>query len=276
MTENLGDDAAYNDYYGTADNVKGAYKAIVDVLRKEIGVFHLPPTRLIKENLKSELAEYILNEKSVDHVLSALELICRVVENVTNSLQYRNIRDSEQNSKDAIAEINARLKEHGLGYEYDGEIIRIDTELVHAEAVKPALGLLRDANFAGAEQEFLSAYDHYRKGNDKEAINDALKSFESTMKCIYDKRGWTYSKNDPAAKLIKVAFDNGMVPSFWESHFSALRTTLESGIPTGRNKLSGHGQGSSPTDIPPHLTSYILHLTASTIVFLVKAEQSLP
>jgi AbiJ N-terminal domain 4 len=255
-SENLGDLESYNDHYGYGETVRSSYQAIVDILRKELGVFYLPPSTNYTESYIEELSKYILHEKSAEHVLSALELICRIIENVTINADYRHIRDAEKNSKEAIAEINARLKEHGIGYEYNGEIIRIDTELVHAEAVKPALRLLRDANYAGAEQEFLSAYGHYRKGNHKEAINDALKSFESTMKCIYDKRGWTYSKNDPAAKLIKVAFDNGIVPSFWESHFSALRTTLEAGVPTGRNKLSGHGQGYTPTDIPPHLTAY--------------------
>ena len=28
--------------------------------------------------------------------------------------------------------------------------------------------------------------------------------------------------------------------------------------------------------VPDHLASYVLHMTASTIVFLVKAEQALP
>ena len=69
------------------------------------------------------------------------------------------------------------------------------------------------------------------------------KSLESTMKTICDKRRWGYAKNDTASKLLAVCFDNGLVPPFWVSHFSALRATLEAGVPTGRNKLSGHGQG---------------------------------
>ena len=54
------------------------------------------------------------------------------------------------------------------------------------------------------------------------------------------------------------------------------RSMLESSVPTGRNKLSGHGQGSTPTTVPDYLVAYMLHMTASTIVFLAEAELSLP
>lgn len=50
---------------------------------------------------------------------------------------------------------------------------------------------------------------------------------------------------------------------------------LESSIPTGRNKLSGHGQGTTPTNIPDYLVAYMLHMTASTVVFLATAEKNL-
>jgi hypothetical protein len=276
MMEILGDNLRETNSFGSVTQVKDAYQAIVKMLRKEIGVFHLPPSDRHQNDLIKELADYLLNESDAEHVLSAVELICRFVEHVASQPDYRGWENAEEASKNVIEEINSRLKEHGLGYEYDGEIIRIDTELIHAEAVKPALGLLRNAKFSGAEQEFMNAYSHYRKGNNKEALNDALKAFESTMKSIYEKRKWPYTKTDPAFKLIKVAFDNGLVPSFWENHFSGLRTTLEAGVPTARNKLSGHGQGATPVEVPSHFVAYILQLTASTIVFLVKAEEALP
>ncbi len=268
-----------NSYYTSrySDNIQHAYKKIVVILQKELGVFRLPHlSNHYEDCLAIELGEYILREQSVEHILSAIEIICHVIEDIVSQFGYRGNRNSADLAQEFIDEINGRFKEHGLGYEYDGEIIRIDTELVHSEAVKPALGLLRNANFFGAEQEFLSAYAHYRKGNYKEALNDALKAFESTMKSIYEKRQWNYNKTDPASKLIKVAFDNGLVPSFWESHFSALRTTLEAGVPTARNKLSGHGQGAKPTSIPSHLAAYVLHLTAANIVYLVKSDEALP
>lgn len=54
------------------------------------------------------------------------------------------------------------------------------------------------------------------------------------------------------------------------SHLTSIRTTLETGIPTVRNKLSGHGQGSTISPIPDEFAEYALNLTATNIVLLVK------
>ena len=180
-------------------------------------------------------------------------------------------------SHDAVEELNERFKEHGVGYQFtNGQIVRIDSEFIHAEIVKPALNTLSQQHFAGAQQEFLKAHEHYRKGNSKEALSECLKSFESIMKAICDKRGWSYNNDATAKFLIQACFKNELIPSFWESHYSALRNLLESSVPTGRNKLSGHGQGTTPVSVPNHLVAYMLHMTASAIVFLAEADKKAP
>lgn len=95
------------------------------------------------------------------------------------------------------------------------------------------------------------------------------------MKAICDKRRWRYPKNATAKALIAVCFENKLIPEFWQSQYSGLRTLLESGVPTGRNKLSGHGQGTAPVEVPGHIAAYMLHMTASAIVFLAEAEAQL-
>jgi hypothetical protein len=51
--------------------------------------------------------------------------------------------------------LNLRFLEHGVGYKYEaGTLIRIDSELVHAEVVKPALNLLRAKEYKGANENF--------------------------------------------------------------------------------------------------------------------------
>jgi hypothetical protein len=130
---------------------------------------------------------------------------------------------------------------------------------------------------AGAQEEFLSAFEHYRHGKNEEALVDACKSFESTMKAICDKRGWTYDKNKATASdLVNICLSQGLIPSFWQSHFAALRTVLQSGIPTARNRQAGHGSGTEARPEPPdELVAYVLHMTASTILFLAEAERRL-
>lgn len=120
------------------------------------------------------------------------------------------------------------------------------------------------------------AHRHYRKGYTKEAINECLKSLESVMKAICDKRGWKYGKDATARKLIEICLSNNLIPAYWQSHYAGLRNVLESGVPTARNQLSGHGQGSVPVVVPNHIVAYVLHMTASAIVFLAEAESTLP
>lgn len=172
---------------------------------------------------------------------------------------------------EAIEELNYRFKQHNLGYEFvNGEIIRIDNKIIHQEIVKPALRLLYEEGFDGAEEEFRKAFEYRRKGDNKNAILEAGKSFESTMKTICDKKGYTYDKaKDTAKQLINILESNNFYPSYMSSHMANLRTTLESGLPVVRNKTSGHGQGSTVTPISDEFAEYALNLTATNIVLLV-------
>ncbi len=183
-------------------------------------------------------------------------------------------RMSAEMLDDAIDELNHRFREHGIGYQFTGgELIRVDSQYLHAEVVTPALALMQTSGFAGAEDEFRRAHEHYRHGRNKEAVVEALKSFESTLKTICDARWWQYPAGAAAKDLLKVIFDQGLVPPWMQNHLSALKTVLE-GLPTLRNKTSGHGQGSAPVAIPDHFVAYALHLAGANIVFLVEAHRA--
>lgn len=253
----------------------GAYSAMAKILCKEYGCFQLPGEN-VPRNRYQELVEFLLAEENVERVLDAVELSFRFIDKRTRSYDYMRRPDASEKADDAIAELNVRFREHGVGFQFlDGRIVRVDSEYVHSEAIKPAIRLLYNKRYAGAQQEFLSAHQHYRKGEAKEALNDCLKALESVMKAICDKRRWRYPKNATAKALIDVCFKNELIPAFWESQYSALRTLLESGVPTGRNRLSGHGQGTAPVEVPGHIAAYMLHMTASSIVFLAEAEAQL-
>ncbi len=244
----------YGEYQGSI------YKKTVDLLRREYGVFFLSGEN---RNYFVELKSFFLTETEIKKSLDVVELFFRLT-------SFVRMFDN------AVEELNYRFKEHGVGYQYEnGQIIRIDSQLIHAEVVQPALQLLSDKLYAGAEQEFLKAHEHYRKGNAKEALNECLKSFESVMKIICDRKNWAYEKNATSKQLINVCLENGLIPSYWQSHYSSLRSLLENSIPTGRNKESGHGQGSNIEIVPDYLVAYMLHMTASAIVFLVEAEKNL-
>ena len=200
----------------------------------------------------------------------------KAVDVIEVSFQYIDQYASNISPDAAIAELNHRFQEHGVGYQYEsGQIIRVDSQLVHSEVIKPALSILSNPMYEGANDEFLSALEHYRKGRYKECLNDCLKAFESSIKAICETRGWTYNDGDSISRLIEIIFKHKLIPTFMQSHFSGLRSTLEAGVPTLRNKLSGHGQGSKEVTVPEYIASYTLHLTASDILLLAKANDEM-
>lgn len=174
----------------------------------------------------------------VDYMFHLFDVGCRDIHP-----QYNYDLDTNALVDKAVEELNYRFKQHNLGYEFvNGEIIRIDNKMIHQEIVKPALRLLYEEGLDGAEDEFRKAFEYRRKGDNKNAILVAGKSFESTMKTICDKKNYTYDK---------------------------AKDTAETGLPVVRNKTSGHGQGSTIEQISDEFAEYALNLAATNIVLLV-------
>ncbi|MCA3697333.1 STM4504/CBY_0614 family protein, partial [Aquidulcibacter sp.] len=177
--------------------------------------------------------------------------------------------------KAAIEALNYRFKEHGVGYQYEGgKIIRVDATFIHSELVKPVISLLANRKFSGAQDEFLRAHECYRHGDHKTCVNECLKAFESTLKTICKEMKWLVDPDAPAKKLIEACLTNELIPSYLQDQYTQLRQLLTSGVPTLRNKESGHGQGSEIKEVPNYLASYALNLTATSIMFLVKAYEA--
>lgn len=263
-------DAFGEDHYSTHNAAK-AYEFVKQTLCREYGLFEL--IEYPKSDAHS-VFNFFLQEKSTERALDVVELCFKVINEFirdNSGYQYNTNRKIEPD--DAVTELNERLKEHGLGYQFESnEIIRVDSEFLHSEAVKPALTVLRGAGFRGANEEFLLAHEHYRHGRHKECLVDSLKAFESTMKAICKLRGWATQSGDTAKALIATCLSNGLLPPYLESQFSSLRSLLESGVPTVRNKNGGHGQGADPVVVPEYLARYALNLTATTVLFLVEAN----
>lgn len=264
--------------YGTIyfpENTAKAYEFIHTTLLHEYGCF-----TLVKEfdSDFDALSKFLLETQETEKVIDVIELSFTCIDTYVRENAYV-FNNAVISPDDAIADLNHRFHEHGVGYQYEsGQIIRVDSQFIHSEAVKPVLKiLLSDPMYEGANAEFRSAHKHYQAREFKECLNDCLKSLESCLKAICDKWYWKYDKTrDAANRLIKIVFDNELIPSFMESHFSGLvsglRSTLESGVPTVRNKLAGHGQGSQIVDVPDYIAAYALHLTASNILLLARAE----
>ncbi|MGE7999393.1 STM4504/CBY_0614 family protein [Lysinibacillus sp. NPDC093190] len=169
-----------------------------------------------------------------------------------------------------VERLNKIFLENSFGYEFvEGQLIRIDRKFIHQEIVVDAIKLLHENDFESASIEYMQAFSDYKNGNLKGAITNAGKSFESTMKIICEKMNYSYKQSDNAKKLISTLMNKEFIPSYLQTHFSGLSNTLESGLPTVRNKHS-HGDGVIEVEVTDKIVRYALNLCATNIVLLVE------
>ena len=241
--------------------------AVCEIFAREKGLKCIYSHRYGERNSGAAFEEYVSTCSDADF-LDIMDLTFRAV--VDND----DVRDCfNANNRvylDAINELNERLKRHNLGYEFsNGMIIKKTNKVTHETIVKPALKLLCDKDFRGAEDEYLNAWKQFMDGNNQGAILNAAKAFESFMKIICSKMHYSFDKEkDTAKKLLEHLKSNNFFPSYLENHLNALITTLESGAPTVRNKTAGHGQGEERISVPDDYATYVMNLVASNIVFL--------
>ena len=259
---------------GSRDSNKPGWKEIHDIVAREHGQLHL--SRGHSDGERCE--RYLLEQPSVDRALDLIELSFEYIDTDVRKFEsmFRRARGVTTSPSDAIEELNERFRRAGVGYRYErGKIIRVDSELIHSEIVKPALAYLGEPGFEGPRDEFFSAHAHYRAGETKDAITDANNAFESTLRAVCKLRGWSYPDGAPVSALLKILRDNGLLPDYLDNSFKQLAATLHSGLPQVRNREGGHGQGATPRETPDYVAGYALHLAAVNILFIVEAHKAM-
>lgn len=259
--------------YCSATGLAFSWTSLHNSFAREIGV----KTLYSGSNSPSKNIEFFFDTCGDIDFLDFLDFaFAHIVEIPSLRSVFSNEAETVEIVNRAVNELNHRFVQHNLGYEFiDGQVIRKDSEHMHQEVIKPALRLLIENGFEGAEQEFLDAFEHRRKGENKDAILDALKAFESTMKAICDGMGYAYDSARSTAKdLIGILENNAFYPAYMNNHMTSLRMSLESGLPTMRNKNAGHGQGAAVVNVSDEFTEYALNLAATNIVLLTKIYAS--
>ena len=147
------------------------------------------------------------------------------------------------------------------------QIIRRDSEVMHETGIQPTLELLANPVFASANREFLDALKDYRNGDHSDCVTKCGSSFESVMKVICDQKGWSYQQNDTAATLLDNIFQQIDLDGFFKQPIMLIATI--------RNRLgSAHGAGAAQREVPDHVAQYAINATASAILLLVEATDS--
>ena len=228
---------------GSPPHNNQGWELIHNAVVREHGVFTLGQERAISERCVT----FLLESRSVDAALDLIEASFLYIDRIARDFSEfdRESRGIKMTAAAAIDELNERFRRAGVGYQFeDGQIIRMDSELIHSEVVRPALRYLHQKGFEGPREEFLRAHAHYRNGETKDAITDANNAFESTLKAICDQRRWQYTRGARASDLLKVVRANGLLPDYLEASFDQLAGTLKSGLPKVRNEAGCARPGS--------------------------------
>jgi hypothetical protein len=134
------------------------WTAIHDTFAREKG---LKTLYSINYDERSNIENFISSSNNLD-LLDLIDYIFHQIDTICRKKQptYNPFPNLKARADQLIDELNNRLKQHNLGYEFtNGEIVRIDNKILHQTAVKPSLKLLYENGFEGAEQEFLHAFN---------------------------------------------------------------------------------------------------------------------
>ena len=84
------------------------------------------------DDSKHAVVNFFLTTEETEKAIDVIELLFQSID--PNVYGY-NVKISPD---EAIDELNHRFREHGVGYQYEsGQIIRVDSEFIHSEVVKP-------------------------------------------------------------------------------------------------------------------------------------------
>ncbi|HVY16078.1 MAG TPA: hypothetical protein VHB27_12705 [Rhodopila sp.] len=252
------------------------WTTIASVLDREVESFHSFRRRA---DAIERCVGYLEGSSDLDGLLSAIEVCCTVLSwRDQNPLPdyVENSQGITQDAKDGLLEVNERFRNACVGYQLEkGEIIRVDSQFLHAAVVKPALELLADPEFQKADEEFRTAHEHYRSGKLRDCNTAALRCMETVLKAICDTQGWTYDPGSTIEKLIAVVRKHGLFPDYLGGYFDNLIGSMKAGLPKIRDKDGGHGAGPNDPAVPEHIAGFALHLAASNIVMFVQAHRAL-
>ena len=210
---------------------------------------------------------YFKKITSIEEGFDVIEVVFNTIVKLEKKLDRRRLKFTSEN---LIEQLNKRFKDDDFGYEFNQKrIVKVDNQVLHGQIINKTIDLTGNPLFENANEEFLLALGHLKKRRNKEALNESLKSFESTMKIIIKAMQWDYEEKDTASKLIAKCFKNELIPNYLQGHFSGLRATLEAGIPTMRNRNSGHGQGPVQIIVPDSLGTYAVYTTGACINYLI-------
>ena len=268
-----------NDIFGKPDpyhpESERIFGEIHAALCREYGQFRLVEDDYGRQDRRDVVLRFMMQAET-EQVLDVIELAL-VAGRRFYDIGHQHFVHADWHPDQAESELNFRFREAAVGYEFsDGKAIRIESQALHHEVVRPALTLLAGRGYETANEEFLKAHEHYRHDRYPDAVAGCVKALESVLKAICHKRKWKVDPHATAKPLLDAVFAHGLVPEFAQGHLGNLRAALESGVPTIGNRTARHGPAPNQAPVSPNIVRYAINQAAAAIVFLVEAEKALP
>ncbi|MBA7714301.1 hypothetical protein ES703_123319 [subsurface metagenome] len=104
--------------------------------------------------------------------------------------------------------VKETLRERDTGHPFAGremtvvktiaypKVIMRDSEVLHTQAIAPALELLRRPHFKSVNDEYLAALEDYLKGDFADCLMKCGSAFESVLKVLCSRKGWAFRHTD--------------------------------------------------------------------------------
>ncbi len=168
---------------------------------------------------------------------------------------------------DCEREINDVLYIHNSSWRLiNGNAVLIESEYHQREIHAKAVELLKVNKAYGALEEFQEAINDLTASETKNAVVNAHKSVESTMKVVIGKG----SEKLRFGQLLRQLIDSDVIPEYYEEFFKNFEQ-LVLGVGKERNLPGrGHGQGSQATEVHKSLAEFAVNLAGSINLFLLR------
>jgi len=181
--------AIYEPGYPGSVLVLNHYGSVLKHYCEETGKIGLPGAA---SNPCLALANFF-GEASTDDALDIIQAMMMFIPIAQANREFMGAVNPSLSYEEAVAKLNSRFAENSIGFRYENfQIVRIDSELLHSEAVEPAFRLLQLHGYDGALEEFQMAHKHFRAGPDRfdDCLTNCLKALESTLQSIIQFRKW--------------------------------------------------------------------------------------
>ena len=236
---------------------------------KNISNEYIPDKKIQDFLFKCELEEF----------LTAIELLLTLKFSNMNHF-YDDYGRLQATFSSLITKINSIFKIDKIGYEIIPVglenlpfiVVPFNSQYLHLETIKQPIDLMYNEEFKGALNEFQKALDKYRINDFENAIINANKSYESTLKSILIFKKITFDEGkDKLPQLIDKVKSANIIDSTLETVFKSFWPVLKNG-PNNIRNLSGiaHGQGIDVKKVEKTYADFVLRTVGTYIVFLIE------